>query len=120
MRRANSAIERERHPIPTIEEVLYDLNDSTVFSKLKLSGASTRWNLMKDRERSQRLLHTLVCKGTKGLMFGVTSAPEKYQKIVVLTQLQDGEWRAISYASRNLTEVERRYSQTEKEALALV
>ena len=37
----------------------------------------------------------------------------------VLTQLQDGEWRAISYASRNFTEVERRYSQTEKEALAL-
>ena len=64
MRRANSAIERERHPIPTIEEVLYDLNDSTVSSKLKLSGASTMWNLMKDRERSQRLLHTLVCKGT--------------------------------------------------------
>ena len=26
----------------------------------------------------------------------------------VLTKLQDGEWRAISYASRNLTEVERR------------
>ena len=38
----------------------------------------------------------------------------------LLTQLQDSEWRAISYASRNLTEVEQRYSQTEKEALALV
>ena len=38
----------------------------------------------------------------------------------VLTQLQDGEWRAISYASRNLTELERSYSQTEKEALVLV
>ena len=37
----------------------------------------------------------------------------------VLSQLQDGEWRAISYASRNFTEVERRYSQTEKDALAL-
>ena len=36
MRRANSAIERERHPIPTIEEVLYDLTGSTVFSKLDL------------------------------------------------------------------------------------
>ena len=36
MRRAKSAIERERHPIPTIEEVLYDLNGSTVFSKLDL------------------------------------------------------------------------------------
>jgi len=38
----------------------------------------------------------------------------------VLTQFKDGAWRVISYASRNLTDVERRYSQTEKEALALV
>ena len=38
----------------------------------------------------------------------------------VLTQFQDGAWRVISYASRNLTDVERRYSQTEKEALELV
>ena len=38
----------------------------------------------------------------------------------VLTQLQNDTWRVISYASRNLTEVERRNSQTEKEGLALV
>ena len=39
----------------------------------------------------------------------------------ILTQLQDGMWRVISYASRNLTNVEmRRDSQTEKEELALV
>lgn len=38
----------------------------------------------------------------------------------VLTQLQNGEWRVVSYASRSLTDVERRYSQTEREALALV
>ena len=38
----------------------------------------------------------------------------------VLTQLQGGLWRVISFASRNLTDVERRYSQTEKEGLALV
>ena len=36
MHRGNSAIERRRHPIPTIEEVLYELNGSTVFSKLDL------------------------------------------------------------------------------------
>ena len=36
----------------------------------------------------------------------------------VLLQFQEGEWRAVSCASRNLTEVERRYAQTEKEALA--
>ena len=38
----------------------------------------------------------------------------------VLTQQQGGVWRAISYASRSLSDVECRYSQTEKEALALV
>ena len=38
----------------------------------------------------------------------------------VLLLLQGEEWRAVSYASRNLSDVERRYAQTEKEALALV
>ena len=38
----------------------------------------------------------------------------------VLTQLHGSEWRVIGYASRRLSDVERRHSQTEKEALALV
>ena len=38
----------------------------------------------------------------------------------ILVQEQNGEQRVICYASRSLTDVERRYSQTEKEALALV
>ena len=38
----------------------------------------------------------------------------------VLLQEQDGHWTPVHYASRSLTECERRYSQTEKEALALV
>jgi len=36
MRCANQAIVRERQPIPTIEEVLQDLNGSTVFSRVDL------------------------------------------------------------------------------------
>jgi hypothetical protein len=38
----------------------------------------------------------------------------------VLTQTHKDGLRVISYACRSLTETEKRYSQTEKEALALV
>ena len=38
----------------------------------------------------------------------------------MLTQVQEGQERVIAYASRALTGVERRYSQTEREALGLV
>jgi len=38
----------------------------------------------------------------------------------VLTQVQGGCERVVAYASHSLTDVERRYSQTEKEALGLV
>ena len=37
----------------------------------------------------------------------------------VLLQLQGDKWRVVSYASRNLSEVERRYAQTEKKSLLL-
>ena len=37
-----------------------------------------------------------------------------------LQEQGEGAWRALSYASKSLSAVERRYSQTEKEALALV
>jgi len=38
----------------------------------------------------------------------------------VLLQKQDGQWTPVYNASRSLTECEQKYSQTEKEALALV
>ena len=38
----------------------------------------------------------------------------------VLTQVQQGQERVVAYASRSLTDVERRYSQGEREVLGLV
>ena len=82
MRRANEAIERERHPIPTVEEVLHELNGSTVFSKLDLKWGFHQVEL--DAE-SRQITTFITHRGLyryKRLMFGITSAPEKYQKIV--------------------------------------
>lgn len=46
MRKANEAIVRERHPIPTVDDILYQLNGSKVFSKMDPNGDFTRfsWN----------------------------------------------------------------------------
>ena len=82
MRRANEAIERERHPIPTIEEVLHDLNGSTVFTKLDLKWGCHQVELdAESRQITTFITHRCLFR-YKRLMFGITSAPEKYRKIV--------------------------------------
>ena len=81
MRRANEAIKKERHPFPTIEEVLYDLNGSTVFSKLDLKWG---FHQVKLDAESRQITTFITHRGLiryKRLMFGITSAPEKCQKI---------------------------------------
>jgi len=79
MRRANEAIERVRHPIPTTDEILHSMNGSTVFSKLDL-----RWGYHQiELEEDSRGITTFVTHAGlyryKRLLFGVNSASEQYQ-----------------------------------------
>ena len=55
MRRANSAITRVRYLIPTIYEILQDLNQSKVFSKLDVKWAYHQIALAPDCEILQLL-----------------------------------------------------------------
>ena len=85
MRQANCAVERERYPIPTIDEVLQDMNNSKVFSKLDL-----RWGYhqIELSEESREITTFITHKGLyryKRLMFGISSAPEKYQQVIQQT-----------------------------------
>ena len=82
MRRANEAIVRERHPIPTVEELLHDLNDSTVFSKIDLKWGFHQILLSKESRHITTFVTHRGLYRYKRLMFGVTSAPEKYQQII--------------------------------------
>ncbi|MCG8048362.1 MAG: DDE-type integrase/transposase/recombinase [Candidatus Thiodiazotropha taylori] len=83
MRRANEAVQRERHPIPTVDEILHDLNEATVFSKLDLVQGYHQIILKDDGSRD---ITTFVTnKGLyryKRLNFGISSASEMYQHVI--------------------------------------
>ena len=82
MKQANGAIVRERHPIPTVDEVLHDLNGGTVFSKLDIKWAFHQVELS---EVSRPTTTFVTHKGLfryKRLMFGVSCAPEMYQRVI--------------------------------------
>ena len=85
------------------------------------------WNWCSDQENAfSTLKQALVNTGTMAY-FGFNA---KTRVIVdaspvglgaILTQQQkDGNYKPVIYASRSLSDVERRYSQTEKEALTVV
>ena len=76
MRRANLAVKRERYPIPTIEELLQEMNQSKIFSKLDVKWAYHQIEL----EPESRDITTFVTHEElyryKRLMFGISCAPE--------------------------------------------
>lgn len=88
MRRANEAVRRERFPIPTTEEVLQDLNKSAVFSKVDILMAYHQIELCDDsREITTFMTHRGMYR-YKRLLFGVSCAPEMYNKVI--TQVLSG------------------------------
>ena len=82
MRQVNTAVIRERYPIPTIEESLQDLNGAAVFSKLDLKWGYHQIELdEKSRELTTFTTHDGLYR-YKRLMFGISAAPEIYQHTI--------------------------------------
>ena len=82
MRQANTAVKRERVPIPTIDEVLQDLNQSKFFCKLDLTSA---YHQIKLSPESRDITTFGTHKGLyryKRLMFGISCAPDMYQMVL--------------------------------------
>ncbi len=82
MRQVNTAVIRERYPIPTVEESLQDLNGAAVFSKLDLKWGYHQIELdEKSRELTTFTTHDGLYR-YKRLMFGISAAPEIYQHAI--------------------------------------
>ncbi len=133
MCQAIEAIVRERHITPTITELVNDLNGAAIFSKLYLNQGYNQLEL----EQSSRYITTfsthLGLWRYKRLNFGVSSAAEVFQNAI--RETLSGISGAINISDdilvfgatqeehdKNLkaTFERLRYSQTEREALAVV
>ncbi|XP_046973981.1 uncharacterized protein K02A2.6-like [Vanessa cardui] len=82
MRRANEAIIRENHPLPTMDELLPNFRQAKYFSRLDIKNAFHQLEI----DESSRYITTFsTSKGLfryKRLMFGVSCAPEMFQKVL--------------------------------------
>ena len=82
MRRANEAVQRERHPIRTVDELLQDFNEATVFSKLDLKDDYHQIELSEDSRDITTFVTNRGLYRYKRLNFGISSASEMYQHII--------------------------------------
>ena len=88
MRQANQVIKRAHHLIPTIDELLRDMNESKSFSKLDIKWAYHQLELQPE---SMAITTFITHRGLyryKRLNFGISCAVELFQK--VLQQIVQG------------------------------
>ena len=79
MRIMNKAIKRERHPMPTVEEIIHDLNGATVFSKIDLNAGYHQIELHPESRYITTFSTYTGLKRYKRLNFGICSAAEVFQ-----------------------------------------
>ena len=82
MRAANKAIQRVKHPIPTVHEMTHDLNGCTVFTKLDLNQGYHQIELHPDSRYITTFSSHVRLHRYKRLNFGVNAASEKFQQII--------------------------------------
>ncbi|XP_038060081.1 uncharacterized protein K02A2.6-like [Patiria miniata] len=85
MRNVNKAIKRERHVTPTIDDIIADVNGSTVFSKLDLNAGYHQVELSPESRHLTVFSTHAGLYRYKRLNFGVCSAAEVFQNIINAT-----------------------------------
>ena len=82
MRMANQAINREKHPIPTVDDLIHTLNSTTVFFKLDLQAGYHQLTLgLESQYITTFATHKELWRYTQ-LNFGTNSASEIFQRTI--------------------------------------
>ncbi|UYV70991.1 K02A2.6-like, partial [Cordylochernes scorpioides] len=77
---ANKAIELDKYPLPSIDEIFSKLSGNTVFSSLDLSRAYLHVRLPEEAKRVVNINTTKGLFAFKRLPYGVAVAPNKFQR----------------------------------------
>ncbi|UYV77237.1 K02A2.6-like [Cordylochernes scorpioides] len=77
---ANKAIELDKYPLPSIDEIFSNLSGNTVFSSLDLSRAYLQVRLSEEAKRVVNINTTKGLFAFKRLPYGVAVAPNKFQR----------------------------------------
>ncbi|KAI4884911.1 hypothetical protein NFI96_000924, partial [Prochilodus magdalenae] len=85
LKRLNKAVKRKRFILPTAEEIIAGLSGSTVFSSLDAAAGFWQIPLDKDSQRLTTFITPFARYCFKRLPFGITSAPEIFQRKMVET-----------------------------------
>ena len=82
MREANKATIREKHLLPTVEELIHDLNNASVFSKIDLRAGYHQLELDEPSRYITTFSTHLGLLRYKRLNFGISSASEIFQETI--------------------------------------
>ncbi|CAK1596619.1 unnamed protein product [Parnassius mnemosyne] len=88
MRRANVAIIRENHPLPTMDQLLPHFKDAKLFSRLDIKNAFHQIEIHPDTRYITTFITSKGLFRYKRLMFGISCAPEMFQKIMERTLIR--------------------------------
>lgn len=80
LREANKAVIREVHPLPTLEQMISRLRNSKIFAKFDIKHAFHQIMLREDCRYITTFISPLGLMRYKRLMFGLSAAPEIFQK----------------------------------------
>ncbi len=82
MRAVNTAIERERHITPTVNEIISDLNGSKIFSKLDLNQGYHQLLIAEESRNLTTFTTHMGLRRYKRLNFGISCASEIFQNAI--------------------------------------